>query len=191
MDVSADGLTVVGEGINPDGNEEGWIAVLSRPCDFNRDNLCDVADIDLMFGIGDISVGVSASPGDAVLDMNGDGTIDSQDVDQWLDHAASENGFASTYLFGDSNLDGSVTAIDLNALALSWRESGAVWSSGDFTGDGSVNAEDLNLLGLNWRTALSIAAASQNVPEPAAGSSFLAAVGLLILGCRNTRFKVL
>ena len=31
-DISADGLTVVGYGINPDGNEEGWVATVPEPC---------------------------------------------------------------------------------------------------------------------------------------------------------------
>ena len=30
--VSADGMTIVGYGTNPDGNTEGWIATIPEPC---------------------------------------------------------------------------------------------------------------------------------------------------------------
>lgn len=61
---------------------------------------------------------------------------------------------------GDANLDGTVDALDLNALALSWRGE-AGWHGGDFTADGLVDAADLNLLAVNWRHA-----AASPVPEP-------------------------
>jgi hypothetical protein len=42
-DVSADGRTVVGTGINPQGDEEGWVAVLPPP-DLDADGIEDDAD---------------------------------------------------------------------------------------------------------------------------------------------------
>ncbi len=133
-------------------------------CDFNGDALCDVTDIDLMYGAGDISAGVSVPPADSELDLTGDNVIDQADVDQWLSDAAAENGFAAPFVKGDANLDGTLNASDLNALALNWQQSGAVWSTGDFTGEGLVNASDLNLLALNWQSSIPQAAAA--VPEP-------------------------
>ena len=68
---------------------------------------------------------------------------------------------------GDTNLDGTVDAADLNALALKWRNSVAGWSVGDFTADGLVNSADLNALALNWRQSIPAAASSNaSVPEP-------------------------
>ena len=134
-------------------------------CDFDSNDVCDVADIDTLFASGNLSQGVPVPPGDVILDINADDVIDLFDVDQWLADAATENGFLSPFLRGDANLDGSVDAADLNALALNWRGSGAAWSEGDFTGEGNVDATDLNSLALNWRSSVRLAAAP-SVPEP-------------------------
>ena len=139
----------------------------SLDCDFNGDNVCDTVDIDLMFAAGDLVTGSSVPPADAVFDLNVDGIVNTLDSDQWLSSAATENGFAAPYLKGDANLDGTVDATDLNALALSWQGSGKVWSDGDFTGEGTSNVADLNLLGVNWQRSIPAAAASKSVPEPA------------------------
>jgi virginiamycin B lyase len=134
-------------------------------CDFNSDGLCDVSDIDLMSGVGDLSTGVSVPPADPVFDLDTNDVIDISDVDQWLAAAASQNGFSAPYTSGDSDLNGVVDAADLNVLALNWQQDVALWSGGDFTADGSVNSADLNELGINWQQSIPLAAA-QNVPEP-------------------------
>ena len=154
-------------------------------CDFNGDALCDVADIDLMYGAGDIAAGVSVPPADSDLDLTGDNLVDQADVDQWLSDAAAENGFAASFVKGDANLDGTVNASDLNALALNWQQAGAVWSTGDFTGEGMVNASDLNLLALAWQSSIPQAAAAA-VPEPATITRALLAMVLVFCGrCRR------
>ena len=135
-------------------------------CDFNGDNVCNTADIDLMFASGDLVAGLPVPPADAVFDLNADGVLNTLDSDQWLSRAATENGFDSPYLKGDSNLDGIVDATDLNALALSWQGSEKVWSDGDFTGEGISNAADLNLHGSNWRQTIHLDAVAKSVPEP-------------------------
>jgi probable HAF family extracellular repeat protein len=47
-DISADGQFIVGSGINPDGNQEAWLARLTSepafPGDFNNDGAVDAAD---------------------------------------------------------------------------------------------------------------------------------------------------
>ncbi len=155
VDVSDDGMTIVGGGINPAGNDAGWVAVLTpRPCDLNADRRCNAADIDLMYGIGNLVSGVPATPTNVRMDLTGDGVINRDDATQWLRLAANANKLATAYVPGDTNLDGVVNAIDLNSLALSWRNGGATWSGGDFTGEGTVDALDLNGLALNWRSII-------------------------------------
>ena len=70
------------------------------------------------------------------------------------------------YLEGDANLDGTVNAADLNAVALSWQQTVATWSGGNFTADGIVDSNDLNAMALNWQASAAPNAASP-VPEPA------------------------
>ncbi len=80
--------------------------------------------------------------------------------------AGSENGFAGPLLAGDSNLDGTVDSIDLNSLALNWRESDVFdWSKGNDSTDGgpNVNSSDLNALALNRRMSTPLA---EVVPAP-------------------------
>ena len=138
--------------------------------DFNSDSHIDVLDVDSL--VGEIVAGTHGG----LFDLTGEGTVDEADLTEWLSGAADYNEFSQSYLAGDSNLDGSVNAIDLNNLALSWRQDTAAWSGGDFTADGVVDSADLNALALNWRQSIPMASAmSAAVPEP---STML----LLILG---------
>ncbi|MBK7403319.1 MAG: PEP-CTERM sorting domain-containing protein [Phycisphaerales bacterium] len=48
QDVSADGLTIVGQGINPNGDLEAWVASLKQapcPADFNGDGVVNTIDV--------------------------------------------------------------------------------------------------------------------------------------------------
>ena len=166
------------------------LVVVPEPgaCDFNNDNECNQSDLDLIYGAGNLANGVPVSPATANFDLNADEIIDTVDLDEWLSEAATENGFASSYLKGDVTLDGTVDAADLNELALNWRASGAVWSTGDFTGEGIIDAKDLNHLAINWRQ--SIPMATQTVPEP---SSFVLLATILLVGfarCRTSFERV-
>ena len=42
--ISADGMTIAGHGLNPSGNAEGWIALLSEPLDTDSDGVPDYLD---------------------------------------------------------------------------------------------------------------------------------------------------
>ncbi len=91
-------------------------------CDFNADGVCGESDVDLMYGLGDLSSGVTPQPGDTRFDLNLDGIVDVHDLDQWRADAATINGFATPYLKGDADLNGVVDSGDLNSLALNWRQ---------------------------------------------------------------------
>jgi protocatechuate 3,4-dioxygenase beta subunit len=139
-------------------------------CDFNGDQLCDGIDIDQLM--------TDAATGRTDTDLNADGIVDNADRDQWLALAGEKNGFAGPLLVGDSNINGTVDALDLNALALSWQDpDDHNWSSGNFSvaGGPGVNATDLNALALNWRASSAAADATQAVPE---SNTF----GLILLG---------
>ena len=148
--------------------------------DFSGNGVLDVADLDSIVG----EIGVRTNNG--VFDLNGDADVNQADVTQWLSDAAVHNGFNEAYLAGDSNLDGSVNATDLNNLGLNWRQNVALWSGGDFMADGSVNAADLNELALNWQHSIPMAlTASAPVPEPSA--LLLTVVGLALAWRRPRR----
>ncbi len=139
----------------------------TSPGDFDGNGAFDTGDID------ELVAHIAGGGNDPLFDINGDFSVDTLDIDQWLSVAAAQNGFASPYLPGDANLSGAVDATDLNVLGLSWQQNVALWSGGDFTANGSVGADDLNVLGLNWQKSNNAAAAA--VPEPATLSLILIA----------------
>ena len=146
--------------------------------DFSGDRVFSATDIDMLNA--EIVVG-SDNP---ALDLTDDGVVDDADLLEWRSVAASRNGFNEPYLLGDSDLDGVVDAVDLNNLALNWRQNVATWSQGDFTADGVVDSADLNALAVNWARSITIASAiSAPVPEP---SPWLLAVFGLPLVLRRT-----
>lgn len=72
--VSADGLTICGQGVNPSGQQEAWIARLPAPCpsDFNGDGQVNSSDLALLLA----NWGGAGPVGDA----NGDGVVNSGDL---------------------------------------------------------------------------------------------------------------
>ena len=149
--------------------------------DFDMDGALTVADINLLTAqiAGD-------SPDDLAFDLSNDGVVDIMDRDKWLSDAATNNKFGEPYLVGDSNLDGTVDATDLNTLALNWRQDVAEWSGGDYTANGVVDSGDLNALALNWRKSIPMASAvSASVPEPS--TWLLAVIGIALVWKRRRR----
>ena len=127
-------------------------------CDFDADGLCNLRDVDLLLG--------ALGSDDPTFDLDGSGTVDDSDISIWLADAGNENGFGEAYRRGDTNLDGQVSAQDLNNLGVNWNRADATsWEEGDFNGDKSVDATELNQIGLNWQSDISVALAVP-VPEP-------------------------
>lgn len=123
--------------------------------DFDGDGSFTSADIDTL-----TTEIVAGPPNDPDFDLSNDSRLDSQDLRTWLSNAGQHNGRSHEYRAGDSNLDGSVDAADLNNLALNWQQDMTLWSGGDFTADGVVNSSDLNELAVNWRTFVPFAGAA-------------------------------
>jgi uncharacterized membrane protein len=77
-DVSADGRTIVGQGLNPDGCEQAFVVFLGSACpaDFNTDGFVDFFDYDAFVG--------SFEGGNTDADLNRDGFIDFFDYDDFV-----------------------------------------------------------------------------------------------------------
>jgi hypothetical protein len=151
---------------------------VGTPGDFDGDSVLGTADIDLL------SADIFAGTNDPTLDVTGDGAVDDADLTKWLTDAALHNGFSAAYLLGDSNLDGSVDAEDLNNLALSWQlVDTPSWSRGDFNVDGHIDVADLNTLALSWQQSMSLSSvANVAVPEPTAWLLLVIGIGLMCHG---------
>jgi hypothetical protein len=142
-------------------------------CDLDGSQSCTVDDIDLLLYDGLVN-------GGAQYDLNGSGSVDAADIDEWLSLAGQEN-LGAAYVKGDTNLDGDVDAGDLNNIGQNWQSTNAMsWEQGDFDGDHVVDASDLNSVGINWQHGVAAAASATSVPEP---GGFRLGIIALMTGC--------
>ena len=91
---------------------------------------------------------------------------------------------------GDANLDGSVNALDFNALAAGFGGStGKVWTQGDFNYDGTVNSLDFGVMAANFGMNMPSPSAALGalVPEPATLGALCGLVGGFAFSGRRTR----
>jgi hypothetical protein len=79
-----------------------------------------------------------------MYDMNSDATINFSDMLVWLNVAGLQNGFATGYLAGDANLDGSVDATDFSILQNALFTLTPGWCHGDVNVSGAVDVADFN-----------------------------------------------
>ena len=160
------GVTINRTGTDAYGNDaNSWLAgapspgvvdFTDRPGDFTGDGLVDVADINALCGF-------IGGPFMEEADLNRDGTVDNGDVETLV------TGIIGSPM-GDANLDGRVSATDLNEIGLHWQQQGgADWSTGDFTCDGNVTAADLNVVGINWQAGVAAAQVARPPRAPLAG----------------------
>src|SRR5262249_54714701 len=77
--------------------------------------------------------------------------------------------------YGDANLDGVVNALDFNALASRFGQSGKLCRDGEWNYDGTVNTLDLNVLAANLNSTLAAPLPQFGVvvPEPVVLAPFL------------------
>ena len=167
------------------GTELRDVMVTAAPCDFDGDDVCGLADLNLLLAEGPVAPGVSVTPGvNGQFDLNGDGVINNSDVSEWLDIAASENNLGSPYKPGDANLDGVVDVSDFNLWNAFKFTSTLMWDRGDFNGDGAADVSDFNLWTSSKFTSSDGAFA---VPEPATGMMMLLVALVLLRVARERR----
>ena len=146
-----------------------------EPCDFDKNGFCDVADLNSLVEH------ISSGSGDLTFDVTQDGQVTAEDISNWLGQASDLDD--REYRFGDINLDGRVSAHDLNVVSIRWQQPAAVWTDGDLNGDSFVDAHDLNAVGKNWTP---LAATASPVPEP--DSLWLVVSAAVLLGAQSLGF---
>lgn len=155
-----------------------------QPCDFDQNGFCDVEDLDSL--VEQIATGT----GEPSFDVTQDGLLTAEDITDWLAQASQRDG--REYRFGDINLDGRVSAFDLNVVSNRWQQTARLWTEGDLNGDSFVNAHDLNALGKQWSPLVAMA-----LPVPEPDSLWLVACAAVFLAngarirCKNGELREL
>lgn len=162
------------------GFETGEILAPTTPpevagptCDINGDQVCDLADIDLL------GKAIADGSFDLSFDMNADSLVDAADLDTFL--ASSEVNKVN----GDANFDGDVAFSDFLTLSGNFNKSPAVWSEGDFAPNGVIEFADFLILSSNF--GASEAAAAASVPEPGSANLLLLAFAVSCAYARRRR----
>jgi HEAT repeat protein len=87
-------------------------------------------------------------------------------------------------LAGDANLDGTVNALDFNAVASNFGGSMREWANGDYNYDGTVNSMDFAAVAMNFNQLLPAPAAlplaASLVPEPSAALLAVCAASIVV-----------
>ncbi len=141
--------------------------------DFDGDGDLDGDDVDALVA------NIAGEMPELGFDLNGDGTVDQADLNEWLVVAGAANlDSGNPYLLGDANLDGNVDTSDFNLWNTNKFTETAAWTAGDFTANGVVDASDFNVWNGNKFTSSGNPAGSL-VPEPQLFSWL--AMGFLVL----------
>ena len=141
-------------------------AVLNILGDFNADGILSAADIDLL------SSEIGVATGDLTFDINGDGLVDLEDHQHWVENSS----FANTFI-GDADLNRTVEFGDFLALSASFGQDGG-WAMGDFDGNGEVGFPDFLALSANFGNSNASVA---SVPEPSSSVLLLLLSSMALL----------
>lgn len=153
-------------------------------CDFDGDGLCRLSDLNALLAEGTLALGMPILiGGNDQFYLDGNGTLDLDDVDRWLSDAASENGLGSPYRRGDADLNGVVDGADFLAWNAQKFNLSLRWDHGDFDGDGVVNGSDFLL----WNQGKFQPAVASAVPEPARYGLWIAS--LVLARCPRRRAR--
>ena len=168
LDITDDGRFVVGRGLNPNGQREGFLVDLSPnlPGDFNADGQLDALDID------ELSAVVREGTHPKRFDLTDDDLVTDDDRVAWVHQ------LKNTY-FGDANLDGEFNTGDLtHVLEAGKYETGqaAGWDEGDWNGDAIFGTGDFVTALIDGGYELGPKQDVAAVPEPT--SALLFVIGL-------------
>ena len=125
--------------------------------DFNNDGYVDIVDADILWCLaGDISqpTGEPVPKFLDFLDLDGDGHFTVVDRNLFLLLAGLYNGYGTSYLLGDGNLDGCVDGTDWGLWNANKFTDSCLLSDGDFNGDGVVDVSDWGLWNSNKFTCI-------------------------------------
>ena len=171
----------------PFGNtDELWQSSIAEPCDFDRDGTCGVSDLSrrALFRV-DLTEGTDRPVRVREYDIDGDDFVDGGDLSFWLDEMAQRHGFSSTFLAGDTDLNGIVNFEDFLSLSANFGTGNQDWADGNFNGDRAVDFADFLNLSANFGMELTPREVT-TTPEPA--GIWFALFGMLgMVGFRRRR----
>ena len=147
LDIASPGIFV-----SPTGGVDG---------DFDDDGTYGCLDVNAL--VAEIASGNNTP----AFDLNGDGQVDTDDLDDWLAEAGAANlTSGAAYLKGDADLNGSVDGSDFGVWNSHKFTAAAAWCQGDFNADGSIDGSDFGI----WNTQkFTSADGASVVPEPCLG----------------------
>lgn len=168
------GGQIVGSGINPDGEQRGFLLRQGLACDFDADSQCSATDLDLLYArFGETG---------GLFNLNGDAMINAGDTNAWLSLASDpSNPHTEGYRIfrqGDVNLDGYVDSSDLGILLNNFGDMSRLgFADGNLNGDDNVDSTDLGLVlnDFGFASQPSVNA----VPEPAVNAWIITLLALL------------
>jgi hypothetical protein len=176
LEISSNGLTLLGTGTRTSGETYVWLLDLDRPLqsdvegDFDVNGMLDVNDVNRL------TTAVAEGQSLTAYDLTADGDFTVDDLNYWT------KTLANTWT-GDVNLEGLFNSSDLVAvLAAGKYESGtpALWSEGDWNADGRFSTNDLVVAFQDGGYEQGPRAGVQAVPEP--GGAALMWITLALLG---------